>query len=414
MVADALSEAGAPERASPPPAPWGAAALWLGVATTAGHALSYAFSLVLSRELGPADFGAFGALLNLAIVFSVPATALQTQVARFAALSPSREVMRRGYRLSWAVGLAILVVTVAIAPALTGLLRIDSALSVVFLAAGLLPVSVIAARQGVLIGRGSFGLLALTTVLVPALRLAGVMVVVVADMGLAGALGMQAAATWIALLAVAVLVPSMSDDPAETHLHRGPRLRGVLTSGSGLLGLFVLANIDVLLARVFLTDTESGIYAVGALGAKLVFWGSQFVALLVFPRVARGRGGRRLVLAAGTVIAGVGGVVALASIPLAPWILDVLVGPAYAEAAAVAPWFIVLGTLLALVQLMTYAAVASERHLFAALLWCTVLLQSVTITLVAHDSTRQIVVVCIVSAALLVSVSAVLVRGRRA
>ena len=388
----------------------------LGLATALGHALSYAFSLIMSRALGPADFGALGALLGLAVVATVPATALQTQVARFSAVAPSRAALREGYRLSWKIGLVVGAVVTALSLPLTALLRLDGAVSVLLLAAGLVPVSVIAARQGVLLGRGAFGLLALTIVLVPALRLVAAGVAAATDMGVAGALGTQAAATWAGLAAVVALMPLLPAIVGDDASGRrdGPRLRGVLAAGSSLLGLFVLANVDVLLARVFLTDTESGVYAVGALGAKAVFWGTQFVALLVFPRVARGHSGRRLVLSTGAVVAAIGGTVALAAIPLAAPVLEVLVGPSYADAAAVAPWFVVLGTLLALVQLTTYAAVAAGRHRFSALLWGTVAAQSVVIALVAHDDILQIVTACILGTGLLTVASAVLVRGARA
>ena len=94
---------------------WGSAALALGVATAVGHALSYAFSLVLSRALGPADFGALGALLGIAVVASVPATALQTQVARFSAIADTGGMARQSYRLSWWIGLGQGLVLAALA-----------------------------------------------------------------------------------------------------------------------------------------------------------------------------------------------------------------------------------------------------------------------------------------------------------
>ena len=418
---------------------WASAAVALGVATALGHALSYGFSLVLSRALGPADFGALGALLGLSVVAAVPASALQTQVARHCTVSPGRAALRQGYGLSWLLGLAVAAGVAVLSVPLSAVLRLDGALSVLLLAAGLLPVSVIAARQGVLLGRGAFGMLALTTVLVPALRLVGAGAAASADLGLTGALGLQAVATWVAVAAVVALVAPQTakaeDDAADvapdvadvadvaapdlpdhheprdrTTRSAGPQLRGVAAAGASLLGLFVLANVDVLLARIFLTDTESGIYAVGALGAKVVFWGSQFVALLVFPHVTRGRAGTRLVASAGAMIAAVGGAVALVSVPLATPVLDLLVGSAYADAASVLPWFVVLGTLLALVQLLTYAAVATAEHRFSALLWGTVLAQALVIALVAHDDIRQVVTVCILGTGLLAVVSATLVR----
>lgn len=399
---------------------WGSAALALGVATAIGHALSYAFSLVLSRALGPADFGALGALLGIGVVAAVPSTALQTQVARFAALAPGDSATRQGYRLSWWIGLGQGAALVVLALPLASLLRLDSGLAVVLLGAGLLPVSVIAARQGTLLGRGAFGLLAITLVVVPALRLAGAGTAAVSGMGVTGALGMQAAASWVGLVAVVVLVRPVPDratdqegGQASGSAPAGPRLVGVLTSCASLFGLYVLANVDVLLARVFLTDADSRVYAVGALGAKIMFWGSQFVALLIFPGVARGAGGRRLVLGAGAVVAGIGLAASAVSVPLAAPAVDLVVGAAYGDAAAVVPWFVVLGTLFALVQLMTYAAVAAEDHRVSALLWVTVVAQVVVVALWAHDSILEIVAVGIVGASLLTAASAALLTRQR-
>jgi O-antigen/teichoic acid export membrane protein len=398
-----------------PPLTRGASAAALGIATTVGHALSYAFSLVLSRALGPADFGALGALLGIAVVASVPATALQTQVARLTAVDPASGGVRQGYRLGWLIGGALALGLAALAVPLTAVLRLDSPVSVLLLGAGLIPVIALGARQGVLLGRGAFFVLAATVVLVPALRLAGAGVAAGTEMGVSGALGMQAAASWVGIAAVVGLVRMLPGVDAPTP-QRSPGLTAgrMLAAGSGLLGLFVLANADVFLARVLLTDAESGVYAVGSLGAKVVFWGSQFVALLVFPRVARGQGGRRLVMRTGALVAAVGGATAVAAVPLAAPVLDLLVGPAYADAAPVAPWFVVLGTMLALVQLSTYAAVAADRYRFSLLLWGTLALQVTVIATMAHDDIEQIVAVCIVGTGLLAASGMVMARGARA
>ena len=327
MTGETLSRARPAAQPSDARVRWGSAALALAVATAVGHALSYAFSLVMSRALGPADFGALGALLGIAVVASVPATALQTQVARFSAIADSGAGARQSYRLSWWIGLGQGVLLAALAFPLTAILRLDSGLAVVLLGAGLLPVSVIAARQGTLLGRGEFGLLAATMVLVPALRVVGAGVAAGSGMGVAGALGMQTLATWAGLFVVVALVrPGRGPATGGDSVPTGPRLSGVVASGASLLGLFVLANVDVLLARTFLTDTESGVYAVGALGAKIMFWGSHFVALLVFPRVARREAGGPVLMRAGLVVAAIGGAATLASTWLAAPVIDLLVG----------------------------------------------------------------------------------------
>ena len=103
----------------------------------------------------------------------------------------------------------------------------------------------------------------------------------------------------------------------------------------------------------------------------------------------------------------------VASIWLAAPVLDLLVGSAYAGAAAVFPWFVVLGTLLALVQLMTYAAVAADAHRASALLWATVVAQSTVVALAAHGSIVDVVGVSIAGAALLTVASAFVVARKR-
>lgn len=393
-----------------------ATAIALAVATTLGHALSYAFSLVLSRALGPAEFGALGALLGIAVVATVPASGLQAQVARVAATNPTRTAIRDGYRLGWMIGAGMALALVVVAYPLAGMLRLEGALPTLALAAGIVPISALGARQGVLLGRGAFLLLGAAAVLVPGLRLVGALIAASTGMGVAGAVALQSAATWLALGAVMALLGTARMDVRAEVSDAGvhPTLRGLLRASSGLLGLFVLANVDVLLARAFLADTASGIYAVGAMAAKVVFWGSQFVALLVFPRVARGEATRGLVLRAVGLVVVTGSLGALAAVPLAGPVLDLLVGSAYAEAAGYAPWFVALGTLLALVQLSTYAAVAADRHRFAILLWATAGLQVGVIALGVNASIAQILGVCLVGTGALAGVAGTLVvRGIR-
>jgi O-antigen/teichoic acid export membrane protein len=107
-------------------------------------------------------------------------------------------------------------------------------------------------------------------------------------------------------------------------------------------------------------------------------------------------------------------VLALASVPLAGPVLEVLVGPAYADAAAVVPWFVVLGTLLALVQLSTYAAVAADRSRFFVMLWAVVASQVTLTVLVADGGIEQIVGVWIAGTALLAVLGMTTARRARA
>ena len=62
----------------------------LAGATLAANVLGYVLVLALSRLLPPADYGAVGALLNLAVIGLVPALAVQLVAARRTAARAAR------------------------------------------------------------------------------------------------------------------------------------------------------------------------------------------------------------------------------------------------------------------------------------------------------------------------------------
>ena len=137
--------------------------------------------------------------------------------------------------------------------------------------------------------------------------------------------------------------------------------REVGTATTGLLGLFLLANLDVLLARHFLDRAAAGRYALGAVVAKIAFWAPQFVVTVVFPRLAGGADPRRLVGSSALVIGGFGGLLAATLAVAALAGLDVpVLGDGYAGLGPLLPLFAALGTGLALVQLLLFEGIATR------------------------------------------------------
>ena len=130
---------------------------------------------------------------------------------------------------------------------------------------------------------------------------------------------------------------------------------------TGLLGLFLLANLDVLLARHYLDRAAAGRYALGAVVAKIAFWAPQFVVTIVFPRLVGGADRRRLLGTSALVIGGLGGLLAaaLAVAALAGLAVPVL-GGGYAGLGPLLPLFAALGTGLALVQLLLFEGIATR------------------------------------------------------
>jgi O-antigen/teichoic acid export membrane protein len=372
--------------------------LVLAPAMVAANALNYAFNLVMSRVLGPAGYGALGALLALVLVGTVPGVALQAVVARHTALAGAAV----GRLWSWvlvavvAAGGALGLLAVAASPALAAFLHLGSLGPCLWLAAALLPLPLLSGVQGMLQGREWFGVLAAVLLTAAAGRLA-------LGIGLAGALpgveGAMAATAAGSAAAVLVAVPRLR---ARGRWERPRRQAGfdpevvafggeVAAAATGVLGLLLLANVDVLLARHFLPAEASGLYAAGAVLTKIAFWAPQFVVTLVFPRLVVAADRRRLLGRSALVVAAVGAPL-VAAAALAPSLTARLsFGEAYLDVGPALPLFAALGTGLALVQLVLFTGMATADRGMYRLLLAAVAAEALLVALFLHGSVAEIV-----------------------
>src|SRR4029450_9466752 len=82
--------------------------------------------------------------------------------------------------------------------------------------------------------------------------------------------------------------------------------REVAGATTAILRLFVLAHPDVPLARHHLDADASGLYAAGAVVAKVAYWAPQVVMLIVFPRLVTSGTRRRLLARSAACVAALG------------------------------------------------------------------------------------------------------------
>ena len=366
-------------------------ALVLAAGMGVANAGNYGFNVVMAFLLGPEAYGALAALLALVLVGSVPGLALQAVVARRTTLAGGAAWPGAGWLVGRA-GLGLGLLTVLAGPGLVLFLHLDSPVPVVWLALALAPTPVLFAVQGLLQGRERFGALAAVMVAGAAVKLAAGLALVAAGLGVSGAMAGVAAGALLASLAglrlAAPTTPGALDDPAtptpgavdnpappprgsatlplrgasnrEDGLERG-WWREVGTAATGLLGLFLLANVDVLLARHYLDRAAAGRYALGAVVAKIAFWAPQFVVTVVFPRLVGAADPRRLLAGSAGLIVGfgvllAGGLVVADRVGL---IVPVL-GGGYAGLGPLLPLFAALGSALALVQLLLFEGIATR------------------------------------------------------
>lgn len=352
----------------------------LGLAMGLSNAISYLLVALLSRSLGPADFGGYSALSTVGILLAIPAGAFQLAIAR-RQHSPSAP---SGLGASLAVGTGLTALTAAVAVPLADALDLDSPWAVVFLALTLVPMTTSGALQGVLLGQERLRPLALSFLLVAGGRLAAVVVAVSLDLSTSGVFGALLVGNTVAGLATWLLAR-----PALRRAGGDGRVLGDVTRASGALLVFMaLTGVDVLLARNYLSPDDSGGYALTATFARALCWGTQFVVLLVIPRMARDARGQAKLRAVGVVL-GLG-LLALAVVLPAPgtWI-RIAGGEEYAGYQRLLLGSLVVGILWAMIQVLLLADAGGTPRL-AIITTGVLAAQVAAVALWWHHSTWQI------------------------
>lgn len=369
------------------------AGLLLGVAMGLANVMGYVFVALVSATLGPADFGGYSALNTYGVLLAMPAGAFQVIVARRQTRT-HRDQHRHvnGLGSSLVVGIALAVLTIAIAPLLRDLLRLDSGWSVIWLALMLPPMTVTGALQGVLLGREAYGRLSLVYVVTAGTRLAAAGVAV----GWSFDVTEVFAATLVASVATVGLALALTRRDLGTGEH-APRLLVLLDdlvrSNIALAGLMALSSLDVVLARTVLTDHDSGSYALAALFGKVVFWGTQFVALAIVPALADSRTGghvRTTLHRSALGVLVIGSAVSLGCALLPGPLVALSGGPAFVDAEPLLVWAAVTGTLWAIVQVWLFAGMSRGDHVMTVVVWLAAGIQAVLVLVAFNDSPYEI------------------------
>ena len=373
----------------------------LAVATVVAGVLGYVYILVLTRALGPVGDGVLGSLLGLSVVLSIASTALQLEATRAVAIDPSAPrgwLHRRGIAISFATGALTLLAT----PLIDAVLRLPTPTLVFALAAVMLPQTYVGVQLGILLGAGRTGAFSLLLVVSGASRTAAAVLTAVLHQSPAFALWVSAA-TGVATNVIGALLIRRLPRPHLASDHPPIGWSGFLRAALGAGALIVLLNADLLTARAVLPDKESGWYAFLTVFGRVTFWGTNFVALWVFPHEAARESAAKARAYALTAVAVIATFAVASSWLAGDVITDTLAGPEYAGAAGYAPWFAVAGSLLSVVQLATYVDVARGRRRLSLVVWAASPAMVLAIWLAPHTIagviSAAVVILTVVAAA---------------
>ena len=362
--------------------------IFVGAATLIGNGTAYLLSMVSARILNPADFGALGALLGLLVIIATLGIAVQALTARRVSTAPAsdrKDVEGQAIRLSILVAIAIGIGSAVIAWPVSTLFSIPI-LAVVTGVASLGFVVIGSAAMGIAQGREQHVKLSIAFIANSGGRALGGVIGVVVLQSVTGvgfgiligcAIG---AAVAYQLISPKTLSPKLKDGISIEFGH----------VAHALIVLFTLTNIDVLLARVFLTEDLSGEYSVGVLLAKIAFFLPNAIIIVLFPKMSGGGSHRALYIATG-LTAMVGVVITLASVFAGDLVIRILGGAQYEDLGSEAWLFALEGSAFALVQVLLYSRLAAQDRRAVLAVWGALAVLAVVVVGWRHNTVAEIV-----------------------
>lgn len=326
---------------------------------------NYAFQLLAARLLGPSQYGAIASLMALLMVLSVVQLGIQATAARRIAADPDDVPAIEDTILTatWRAAFALAGVALAATPLVWSLLRLDGPWSAVMLAVAVLPVTVMGGHAGVLQGERRWLPLSLVYLAVGLPRVViGGACLLVSPTATSGMVGVMVAA-WLPVLVGSVSLRGrrhLDTWNAHDRVVRRDVRREATGSSVALLAFVALANLDVVVARSVLDDHEAGLYAAGLIVTKAVLFLPQFAVIILFPAMSTAEENRRAVGRGLTLLTGLGAACILGTYLFSDLALEFVGGGDYADVRDRLWLFALLGSLLALLQLLVYAGLAKR------------------------------------------------------
>ena len=359
----------------------------VGAATMVGNGAAFLLSMVAARVLGPADFGAFGALIGILLILATVGIATQALAARRVATAGADRVEVEGQliRLATIVGGAMIILGLVAAWPLGAVFTIPA----VAVATGIASLGFVifgSAAMGIAQGREERIVFSVAFIVLNGSRAAGGILGVVVFGSVVGVgIGVLIGCLVGALVAYRRVCPGAWS--AAIPKGMGAELGHIVHA---LMVLFSLTNVDVLLARIFLTETGSSEYSVGVLLAKIAFFLPNAIIIVLFPKMSAG-GSRRPVLVATALTAIVGAGVTVIAWLFGGLVVRILGGPEFVSMGDVMWLFALEGSAFALIQVLLYSRLASQDTRAVVAVWVSLVALVSIVALWRNDSLVQIV-----------------------
>ena len=357
----------------------------VGAGLAVPQVLAYAASVIAARLLVPAEFGAFGAMQGITQIGTPIGLAIQAIAARRLVKNSANkhhDLLKFGLEVSIAVMLATLLISFP----LSSIFNIDYLVLVLTIGA-IAPFVFISTQLGIAQGKEFY------------LKLAGIYIVFGIGRSISAIVGLFVYPELISvgigffggtLLSAIVAHFILGNSKKFWKTDRADKsVKELWKATQALFALYVLVNIDVLLARIVLTPEESGIYTAGMLVAKIAFFMPQAITVVLFPKMGRNDSSALRLAVLGTSL--IGAIYIGVTYFDSEFVVNAIGGSGYSVLYSEVWLFAIEGSLFAVLQVLLYGRIAREDTKVSVLLWVASIIATVSVWLVANDSVVTVV-----------------------
>jgi len=361
----------------------------------------FVYHAIAGRVLGPEVYGQVAFLIAVYAVGTGPALILIVVLARYTAMLSARgdpgvrSLFTRTVRLIAIPCLFFILLTALFARPIAIYAHVGSTIPILVLGFSIALIWQVAIPRGILQRLQRFTALSLNLSLELVVRTSAVFFLLRAGYAVSGAM----AALFMGLGFVFLLGLFSLRDHFSGHVGQRVRLRVMagfsLTATAGIIGVLILYNQDVILAKHFLGDHDAGIYGgLNKIGTILYFL-TLSVSQVLFPRVveavAKEQNPGRILLSSAGILTALGAC-ALVVFAVAPGlVVGILFGPSFSDAIPLVFPVGVIGLALALDNLLVQFFMAVHDRVFVPILAAGVVAEAVLIFMF-HARVGQVVI----------------------
>jgi O-antigen/teichoic acid export membrane protein len=359
----------------------------------------FVYHAIAGRILGPEVYSQVAFLIAVYAVGTGPALILIVVLARYTAMLNARgdpgvrSLLARTVRLIAIPCLFFILLTTLFARPIALYAHVGSTIPILVLGFSIALIWQVAIPRGILQGLQRFTSLSLNLSLELVVRTVVVFVLLRAGYAVSGAMtALFAGLAFVFCLGLYSLRDHFRRSPTRVHLRVMANFS--LTASVGIIGVLILYNQDVILAKHFLNDHDAGIYGgLNKIGTILYFL-TLSVSQVLFPRVvdavAKEQNPGRILLSSAGILTALGACALLVFLAAPGVVVGVLFGPKFDDAIPLVFPVGLIGLALSLDNLLVQFFMAVHDRVFMPILGAGVVAEAALIVLF-HAHVWQIV-----------------------